>query len=93
MLQDFDRKGRSTGSGFYDYADGKRAGLWPGLAEHFRIEGAEIPLRDMAERMLFAEALETVKVFDEGVLRSVADAKRPETRAKRLASVLDALRR
>lgn len=28
----------------------------------------------MKERMLFAEALETVKCFDEGVLRSVADA-------------------
>jgi len=28
----------------------------------------------MQERMLFAEALETVKCFDEGVLRSVPDA-------------------
>jgi 3-hydroxyacyl-CoA dehydrogenase/enoyl-CoA hydratase/3-hydroxybutyryl-CoA epimerase len=28
----------------------------------------------MKERMLFAEAIETVKCFDEGVLRSVADA-------------------
>jgi 3-hydroxyacyl-CoA dehydrogenase/enoyl-CoA hydratase/3-hydroxybutyryl-CoA epimerase len=28
----------------------------------------------MKERMLFAEALETVKCFDEGVLRSVPDA-------------------
>ena len=28
----------------------------------------------MQERMLFAEALETVKCFDEGVLDSVADA-------------------
>jgi 3-hydroxyacyl-CoA dehydrogenase/enoyl-CoA hydratase/3-hydroxybutyryl-CoA epimerase len=28
----------------------------------------------MKERMLFAEALETVRCFDEGVLRSVADA-------------------
>jgi 3-hydroxyacyl-CoA dehydrogenase/enoyl-CoA hydratase/3-hydroxybutyryl-CoA epimerase len=28
----------------------------------------------MKERMLFAEALETVKCFDEGVLRSSADA-------------------
>jgi 3-hydroxyacyl-CoA dehydrogenase/enoyl-CoA hydratase/3-hydroxybutyryl-CoA epimerase len=28
----------------------------------------------MKERMLFAEALETVKCFDEGVLRSVEDA-------------------
>lgn len=31
-------------------------------------------MRDMQERMLFIEAIETVKCFDEGVLRTVADA-------------------
>ena len=30
-------------------------------------------MRDMQERMLFAEALESVKCLDEGVLTSVAD--------------------
>jgi len=74
MIDEFDRKGKSTGAGFYSYVDGKRAKLWPGLYEHFTKPGAEIPFRDMQERMLFAEALETVKCFDEGVLRSVADA-------------------
>jgi 3-hydroxyacyl-CoA dehydrogenase / enoyl-CoA hydratase / 3-hydroxybutyryl-CoA epimerase len=74
MIDEFDRKGKSTGAGFYTYVDGRRAGLWPGLYQHFTKPGAEIPFRDMQERMLFAEALETVKCFDEGVLRSVADA-------------------
>ena len=74
MVEEFDRKGRSTGSGFYEYADGKRTRLWPGIAENFTRAGAEIPFQDMQERMLFAEALETVKCFDEGVLRSVPDA-------------------
>ena len=73
MVEEFDRKGRSSGAGFYDYADGKRTGLWTGLREHFGGQ-AQIPFRDMQERMLFAEALETVKCFDEGVLRSVPDA-------------------
>ncbi|HEY0498947.1 MAG TPA: 3-hydroxyacyl-CoA dehydrogenase NAD-binding domain-containing protein, partial [Kutzneria sp.] len=36
MVLEFDRKGRSTGAGFYSYDEnGKRTGLWPGLAEHF----------------------------------------------------------
>jgi 3-hydroxyacyl-CoA dehydrogenase / enoyl-CoA hydratase / 3-hydroxybutyryl-CoA epimerase len=74
MIDEFDRKGRSTCGGFYTYADGKRAGLWPGLQEHFRRPGYEIPFEDMKERMLFAEAIDTVRCFDEGVLRSVADA-------------------
>ncbi|TCP47907.1 3-hydroxyacyl-CoA dehydrogenase/enoyl-CoA hydratase/3-hydroxybutyryl-CoA epimerase [Tamaricihabitans halophyticus] len=73
MVDKFERGGKSAGAGFYNYADGKRAGLWEGLAEHFA-RGTELPFEDMKERMLFAEALETVKCFDEGVLRSVQDA-------------------
>lgn len=67
------RSGRLKGAGFYDYDDGKRSGLWPGLLEAFG-GTTELPFEDMKERMLFAESLETVKCFDEGVLRSVADA-------------------
>ncbi|HEV7651445.1 MAG TPA: 3-hydroxyacyl-CoA dehydrogenase NAD-binding domain-containing protein [Actinophytocola sp.] len=75
MVEEFDRKGRSGGAGFYEYGeDGKRTRLWPGLTAHFTKDGYEIPFEDMKERMLFAEALETVKCFDEGVLRSVPDA-------------------
>uniref|UniRef100_UPI003A8BCB67 3-hydroxyacyl-CoA dehydrogenase family protein n=1 Tax=Streptomyces sp. 4F14 TaxID=3394380 RepID=UPI003A8BCB67 len=75
MVEEFDRPGRSGGAGFYDYDDsGKRGGLWPGLREHFTRESAEIPFRDMQERMLFSEALDTVRLLEEGVLTSVADA-------------------
>jgi 3-hydroxyacyl-CoA dehydrogenase/enoyl-CoA hydratase/3-hydroxybutyryl-CoA epimerase len=74
LVDTYGRKGRSTGGGFYDYEDGKRTSLWSGLAAHFAKPGASIPFEDMKERMLFAEALETVRCFDEGVLRSVADA-------------------
>jgi 3-hydroxyacyl-CoA dehydrogenase/enoyl-CoA hydratase/3-hydroxybutyryl-CoA epimerase len=68
------RPSRSAGKGFYDYADGKRTGLWPGLAETFNSGSSQPPLADMIERMLFAEALETQKCLDEGVLTSTADA-------------------
>ncbi|ONI79487.1 3-hydroxyacyl-CoA dehydrogenase [Actinosynnema sp. ALI-1.44] len=74
LVLEYERKGRSTGAGFYDYTDGKRTGLWPGLAEAFGSGSKEIPFEDMKERMLFAEALETVKCFDEGVLTSIPDA-------------------
>src|SRR5690606_31030123 len=70
------------GAGFYEYGeDGKRAGLWSGLWEHFGIDdskelqdGDEQLITDLMERMLFAEALETVKCFDEGVLETFPDA-------------------
>ncbi|MDL9935174.1 3-hydroxyacyl-CoA dehydrogenase NAD-binding domain-containing protein [Gordonia sp. ABSL1-1] len=74
-LVDNGRTGRKDGAGFYDYDEaGKRTQLWPGLREQFKSGTNEIPFEDMKERMLFAEALETVKCFDEGVLTSVEDA-------------------
>ncbi|MEU1311806.1 3-hydroxyacyl-CoA dehydrogenase NAD-binding domain-containing protein [Streptomyces cinnamoneus] len=75
MVEEFGRTGRSGGAGFYDYdEDGRRTGLWPGLREHFAREGAPVPFEDMKERMLFSEALDTVRCLEEGVLTSVADA-------------------
>ncbi|QCX80219.1 Fatty acid oxidation complex subunit alpha [Streptomyces sp. YIM 121038] len=75
MVDEFDRPGRSGGKGFYDYGDdGRRTALWPGLREHFTKPGHRIPFRDMQERMLFSEALDTVRLLEEGVLTSVADA-------------------
>jgi 3-hydroxyacyl-CoA dehydrogenase/enoyl-CoA hydratase/3-hydroxybutyryl-CoA epimerase len=75
MVEEFGRPGRSGGGGFYEYGeDGRRTRLWPGLREHFTRPGAGIPFRDMQERMLFVEAIDTVRCVEEGVLTSVADA-------------------
>ena len=69
------RPSRLKGAGFFEYDDaGKRQGLWPGLAEAFPPAEQQIPLRDVKDRMLFAEALETAKCFDEGVITSAAAA-------------------
>jgi 3-hydroxyacyl-CoA dehydrogenase/enoyl-CoA hydratase/3-hydroxybutyryl-CoA epimerase len=75
MVVDFGRGGRAAGAGFYDYAEGKRVGLWSGLAEHYHQHRVPpIPFEDMKERMLVAEAIDSVRCLDEGVLRSVPDA-------------------
>lgn len=74
MIDEHGREGRSSGAGFYDYDENGRTGIWPGLREAFRSGSGEVPFVDLQERMLFAEALETVKCFDEGVLTSVEDA-------------------
>ncbi|GGF14254.1 3-hydroxyacyl-CoA dehydrogenase NAD-binding domain-containing protein [Williamsia phyllosphaerae] len=69
------RDGKTAGKGFYDYDEnGKRTGLWPGLREEFKSGSKEVPFQDLIDRMLFAESLETVKCFDEGVLESIPDA-------------------
>ncbi|MEE9244113.1 MAG: 3-hydroxyacyl-CoA dehydrogenase, partial [Mycobacterium sp.] len=68
------RPSRLKGGGFYEYVDGKRTGLWKGLSDTFKSGSSTPPLQDMIDRMLFAEALETQKCLDEGVLTSTADA-------------------
>jgi 3-hydroxyacyl-CoA dehydrogenase/enoyl-CoA hydratase/3-hydroxybutyryl-CoA epimerase len=76
MLDEYGRGGKLAGAGFYDYEDGKRARLWPGLREAFPpvADPSSLSLKDLEERMLVIEALETVKCIDEGVIESVADA-------------------
>jgi 3-hydroxyacyl-CoA dehydrogenase/enoyl-CoA hydratase/3-hydroxybutyryl-CoA epimerase len=76
MLDEFDRPGRLEGRGFYEYAEGKRAGLWKGLRDAFPPvdDPSQIVLRDLQERMLFIETIESVKCLDEGVIETVADA-------------------
>jgi len=76
MLDEFGRPGKLEGAGFYEYADGRRTGLWSGLAEAFEpvSDPASISMTDLQERMLFIEALESAKCVEEGVIESVADA-------------------
>jgi 3-hydroxyacyl-CoA dehydrogenase / enoyl-CoA hydratase / 3-hydroxybutyryl-CoA epimerase len=74
LVGEFDRKGKSSGAGFYEYADGKRVRLWPGLRTELGATNHDVDLHQLAERMLFVEAIETQKCLDEGVLTSVPDA-------------------
>ena len=74
MVDEFGREGRAGGAGFYEYADGQRTGLWPGLLEHFSSGAAEVDFADLKERLLFIQALETARCLEEGVLHSVPDA-------------------
>ncbi|ROQ59777.1 3-hydroxyacyl-CoA dehydrogenase/enoyl-CoA hydratase/3-hydroxybutyryl-CoA epimerase [Streptomyces sp. 840.1] len=75
MVDEFGRPGRSGGAGFYEYDEnGKRTRLWPGLREHFTKADTDIPFTDMQERMLFSEALDSVRCLEEHVLITVADA-------------------
>ncbi|MFD5785592.1 3-hydroxyacyl-CoA dehydrogenase NAD-binding domain-containing protein [Streptomyces sp. NPDC127037] len=75
MVDEFGRPGRSGGAGFYEYDEaGKRTRLWPGLREHFAKPDTGIPFTDMQERMLFSEALDSVRCLEENVLITVADA-------------------
>jgi 3-hydroxyacyl-CoA dehydrogenase/enoyl-CoA hydratase/3-hydroxybutyryl-CoA epimerase len=73
-LVDAGRTGKSGGAGFYEYVDGKRTRLWPGLRTELGATDHDVSLAELSERMLFVESLETWKCVDEGVLTTVPDA-------------------
>ena len=67
------RVGRKAGRGFYDYGDDGKV-LWPGLTELYPVAAQQPAQRELIDRLLFAQANETARCYEEGVLRSVADA-------------------
>ncbi len=74
MLDEFKREGKAAGAGFYDYPEKGKKKLWAGLTEHFVKPEVSISLEDAKERILFRQAIETLRCFEEGVLTSVRDA-------------------
>ncbi|MDX5372754.1 MAG: 3-hydroxyacyl-CoA dehydrogenase NAD-binding domain-containing protein [Pseudomonadaceae bacterium] len=74
MLKEYKRPGKAAGGGFYDYPEGGKKHLWPELKARFEKADAQISQEDVRDRILFIQAIETVRCVEEGVLKSVADA-------------------
>lgn len=76
MVKEYDRNGRAAGGGFYEYPEqpGARKFLWPELKNLFERPGAPWDLRDLKDRLLYRQSVETARCLAEGVLTSVHDA-------------------
>ena len=74
LLKEYRRPGKAAGAGFYEYPAGGQKHLWPELKRRFEDADRQIPPQDIRDRLLFIQALETVRCVEEGVLRSTADA-------------------
>jgi 3-hydroxyacyl-CoA dehydrogenase / enoyl-CoA hydratase / 3-hydroxybutyryl-CoA epimerase len=74
MTRDFSRLGKASGAGFYEYPAGETKYLWPELSSLFAQDGHKLSQKEMIERMMFIQALETARCYAEGVVTSVADA-------------------
>ena len=74
MVKELKRPGRAAGGGFYDYPEGGKKHLWPELKALFEKPGAEWNVKDIQDRLLYRQSVETARCLAEGVLTSVHDA-------------------
>ena len=74
LLNEYKRPGKAAGGGFYEYPNGGQKYLWPELKVRFEKPGQQICAQDVRDRLLFIQAIETVRCVEEGVLMSTADA-------------------
>ncbi|MBK3441664.1 3-hydroxyacyl-CoA dehydrogenase NAD-binding domain-containing protein [Pseudomonas lactis] len=74
LVNEYKRTGKAAGAGFYDYPAGSQKHLWPELKNRFEQPGKQISPQDVRDRLLFIQAIETVRCVEEGVLMSTADA-------------------
>lgn len=74
MVDTLKRPGKAAGGGFYEYPEGGKKYLWPELKSHFEKADMRISQKDVRDRFLFAQAIDTVRCVEENVLTSTADA-------------------
>ncbi len=73
-LADQGRLGRKAKAGFYAYdAAGKRQGLWEGLRERYPPAADQPDVTHVQHRLLFAQVLEAVRAFEDGVLTDIRE--------------------
>ncbi len=68
------RVGKKSKAGFYDYPEGDKKFLWPGLADLFPVSAQQPHVEEVKKRLLYRQVLETVRCVAEGVLRTKLDA-------------------
>jgi 3-hydroxyacyl-CoA dehydrogenase / enoyl-CoA hydratase / 3-hydroxybutyryl-CoA epimerase len=73
QLCEIGRVGKKAGKGFYDWGDGEKS-LWPELLTLYPPAQEQPPQQELIDRLMFAQANEAARCFEEGVLRSEADA-------------------
>lgn len=71
---DLGRCGRKSGHGFYEYRQNGQKHLWSGIAEVYPPAATQPEVRDVRQRLLYVQALESVRCFEDGMLMHPADA-------------------
>lgn len=73
MLEEIRRPGKRFGKGFYEYPEGGKKNLWPGLKSAFPPSSVQPEAEELKKRFLYIQSLETARCMEEGVLTHPAD--------------------
>jgi 3-hydroxyacyl-CoA dehydrogenase/enoyl-CoA hydratase/3-hydroxybutyryl-CoA epimerase len=73
QLCEIGRIGKKAGKGFYDWTDEGKS-LWSELTTLYPVSAQQPDQRELVDRLMFAQANEAARCYQEKVLRSVADA-------------------
>lgn len=71
------RLGKKAKAGFYEYPDpstGQKKYIWEGLKTLFPLQAQQPSASDIRKRLLYRQVLETIKCFEEGVVKTPLDA-------------------
>ncbi|GCB02482.1 3-hydroxyacyl-CoA dehydrogenase NAD-binding domain-containing protein [Ralstonia sp. SET104] len=68
------RIGRKAGQGFYDYPEGGKKALWPGLATEYPQAAVQPDVQTLVDRLVTVQAVETARCLDERVVTDPRDA-------------------
>lgn len=68
------RIGRKAGQGFYDYPEGGKKALWPGLATAYPKAATQPDVQTLVDRLITVQAVETARCLDERVVTDPRDA-------------------
>ena len=74
MVKEFGREGKKVSKGFYDYPENGEKHLWSDLTELYPTTDEQPSQQDLVDRLLYVQANETAKCYEENVVRTVADA-------------------
>ncbi|MGI4900327.1 MAG: 3-hydroxyacyl-CoA dehydrogenase NAD-binding domain-containing protein [Janthinobacterium lividum] len=74
MVTQLKRPGRAGGGGFYEFPEGGKKHLWAGLSEQFGGGNKEVPYEDIRARLLYIQAIESIRCVQEGVIEAARDA-------------------
>ncbi|MFN4288469.1 MAG: 3-hydroxyacyl-CoA dehydrogenase NAD-binding domain-containing protein [Brevundimonas sp.] len=77
MVEELGRFGRKNAKGFYDYPEGGRKSLWPGLADLAPVRISESTpemVEDQKRRLLYRQAVEVARCWEEGVIDDPREA-------------------